>query len=837
MSADIARLVARVADLERRLGRSTRTSSLAYSSIENGAVEVYDEGGSLRAVVGTQPDGTAGINVVNGPPPPEPAAPAVTSVLGGIAAVWDGAFAEGAVTPLDFARVEVHTGTTPEFTPGPHTLAATLESPQGGLVTVPTGQPVHVRLVARNTSGAASLPSAPTGPVGPQLVVADDVLDGIVSEIKLAERAVTETKIALAAVSNQILADNAVTASKILAGAITADKIAALSITAEKIAALVITSDKIAARAITADKIAVNAVTADTLAAGSVAATHIKAGAVTADHLAIGVNGNLIPDPSFETGYIASRVAGVPGVAVVAGGNSSGKALRFTLTSAAPRTLAYDRFPVTAGERYWAAFDFKGGTDFVGRGGLLMFLQWLDTSGAHLSYSVISNVGPPADGIWRRETFIHAAPAGAAYCVPGLQSPTGSGTVYFDNVELRPVMSSATGGTRAEIAPDGLRLYDAQGEESVSLVTGRPNYVTLSTDGRPVATIDQRGNGGFADLSVAGELSVGGDPLEKILARLPRGLVAVDYMATAVTAGSSEYGYIELAFESDTSRMYRVVFDAYADPNVAGGEIAVVLRDGGAATPTISSPQIQSITQPLPGAGWNRVHLETIKSGAAFGGGVRRLLVSFWAQGGPAGQTVRLLGAAGYPGIFAVEDIGPYVPETGAYNTGGGIVTPAKKSYTKIYNASWSGSYANRSQYNSYYNSQCVQGYYSSTNGMQSALIGFPASLATDLSGAAIQRAEIFLYYEHWYSNSGGTAVLKAHKHASRPASFSCDSEAMSVSWSRNQGKWVDITAIFDSNLWRGVALDPNNSSSAFYGRARGVGEAYPPQLKVTYVK
>ncbi|KOX33034.1 MULTISPECIES: hypothetical protein [unclassified Streptomyces] len=757
MSSDITRLVARVADLERRLSRSTRTSSLAYSSIENGAVEVYDEDGSLRAVVGTQPDGTAGINVVNGPPPPEPAAPAVTSVLGGIAAVWDGTFAEGAVTPLDFARVEVHTGTAPEFTPGPHTLAATLESPQGGLVTVPTEQPVHVRLVARNTSGAASEPSASTGPVGPEPVVAEDVLDGSITEPKIAERAVN--------------------------------------------------------------------------------ATHIKLGAVTVDHLAVGVTGNLIPDPSFETGYIASRIVGLPGVAVVTGGNSSGKALRFTLISSAPRTLLYSRFPVTAGERYWAAFDFKGGTDFVGRNGLLMSLQWLDTNGAHLSYSVISNAGPPADGVWRRGTFIHAAPAGAAYCVPGLQSPTGSGTVYFDNVELRPVMSSATGGTRAEIAPDGLRLYDAQGEESVSLVTGRPNYLTLSTDGRPVATIDQQGNGAFSDLSVAGELSVGGDPLERILARLPRGLVAVDYMATAVTAGSSEYGYIELAFEADTSRMYKITFDAYADPNVAGGEIAVVLRDGGAATPTISSPQIQSITQPLPGAGWTRVHLETIKSGGALGGGVRRLLVSFWAQGGPAGQTVRLLGAAPYLGIFAVEDIGPYVPETGVYNTGGGTVTPAKKSYTKIYNASWSGSYANRSQYNAYYNNQCLQGYYSSTNGMQSALIGFPASLATDLSGASIQRAELFLYYEHWYSNTGGTAVLKAHKHASRPASFSCDSEAMSVSWSRNQGKWVDITAIFDSTLWRGIALDPNNSSSAFYGRARGVGEAYAPQLKVTYVK
>ncbi|MCH0562135.1 hypothetical protein [Streptomyces sp. MUM 2J] len=390
---------------------------------------------------------------------------------------------------------------------------------------------------------------------------------------------------------------------------------------------------------------------------------------------------------------------------------------------------------------------------------------------------------------------------------------------------------------RAELSPQGLRLYDASGDEAVSLTTGTPNYLTLTNNGTAVATIDQDGNTGVGDLSVAGRLIIAGDPIETYLSGFARGLVAIDYQATSVTAGTTDYGFVELSFDADTSRMYRVVLDCYADPSASGGELVLALKDGGPSTPSISSPQIQSAIYPLPTAGYRRIHLETIRSGAAFGAGLHRLLVTFRCRYGPDGQTVRLFGGSNHPGVMYIEDLGPYVPETGQYNTGGGTTTPPKKTYTKTYNASWSGSYANRGSYNSYYGNKCLQGYYSSTNGMQASLIGFPSALATDLSGATIQKAEIYLYFDHWYYNSGGKAVVKAHKHTSRPSTFSSDSEAKTISWGKNVGKWVDITSVFDSTSWRGIALDPNNSDKTYYGRAQGVGQTYPPKLRVTYTK
>ncbi|MCW7991492.1 hypothetical protein XF35_41435 [Streptomyces platensis subsp. clarensis] len=99
---------ATLASIERRLAAVERTSRLSSASLDDTAIEIRDTGGSLRALVGQQPDGTTAVNVVNGPVPPTPTTPLVQSVLGGIAASWDGAFADGSITPLDFARVEVH---------------------------------------------------------------------------------------------------------------------------------------------------------------------------------------------------------------------------------------------------------------------------------------------------------------------------------------------------------------------------------------------------------------------------------------------------------------------------------------------------------------------------------------------------------------------------------------------------------------------------------------------------------------------------------------------------------------------------------------------------------
>ena len=290
-------LAAEVARLRREVAEIRKGQRVAHgASIENAALEVKDDTGSLRAIVGQQQDGTSGIQVVNGPPPPAPSAPIVASVLGGVTASWDGQFAAGAVIPLDWSRVEVHAAASSGFDPVPETLRDTIETAQGATVVVPTDVPVYVRLVARNTSGAASPASTEAGPYGPEPVVASGLLDGIVTTTKLADDAVTAAKVATgaidtdalqaAAVTAATIAADAVTAAAIATGAVDADAIAAAAVGSTQIADGAITTPKITTGAVTADQVAANAITAAKIAANAVVAGTIATGAVTADTIA-----------------------------------------------------------------------------------------------------------------------------------------------------------------------------------------------------------------------------------------------------------------------------------------------------------------------------------------------------------------------------------------------------------------------------------------------------------------------------------------------------------------------------------------------------------------------
>jgi hypothetical protein len=295
--------------LRKKLEEIERAARLKHASIDDTSIEVRDDTGSLRALVGMQADGTTAVNVVNGPPPPQPTTPVVASVLGGVTASWDGAFADGSPVPLDFSRIEVHASTSSGFTPDTSTLKATIESPQAGTAVVVTDDPVYVRLMARSTSGTASTPSDQTGPAGPTEVVASDVLDGIITTVKLADDAVTQAKVAAGAIGTTEISDDAVTTPKIIAGAVQTAQIAADAVNASKIAAGAITTGKLDALAVTTDKIAANAITVAKLAAGSVDATALAADAITGKTITGGtITGTVVTGGTVQTATSGERI-------------------------------------------------------------------------------------------------------------------------------------------------------------------------------------------------------------------------------------------------------------------------------------------------------------------------------------------------------------------------------------------------------------------------------------------------------------------------------------------------------------------------------------------------
>jgi hypothetical protein len=221
MPADIGQMLVR---LEQRLAAVEAQSRLSHASLDDAALQVKDASGGLRGILGVQIDGTAAVNIVNGGPPPVPSTPSVAPALGGIAAGWDGTFTDGAIIPLDWARVEVHASPTAGFTPTADSLVATIETAQGGIAYVPATAPQYVRLLARNTSGTASAPTSTVGPYAPRPVA---------GEIGIGE--ITATLIADGAVTTPKVFANAITTAKLSAGSVDATALKADAITGKTI--------------------------------------------------------------------------------------------------------------------------------------------------------------------------------------------------------------------------------------------------------------------------------------------------------------------------------------------------------------------------------------------------------------------------------------------------------------------------------------------------------------------------------------------------------------------------------------------------------------------------
>ncbi|MFE1923393.1 hypothetical protein ACFW91_12580 [Streptomyces asoensis] len=232
MSSDIVRLAARVAVLERQLARTTRTARMAYSSVEDGAIEVYDQDGILRGSMGLQDDGTVGFVAHNGPPPPTPAPPVVESALSGLTVTWPGTWTGAETAPLDLAEVQVHLSTTADAEPDTTSPVAAFHTAAGGSITLATDTytPLWVRLIAVNTSGTAGEPSTAVQGQA-RKAVPDDLVNAIIDETKLARGAVTAAALALGAVNTTALADGAVLAEKLAANSVTLGKVASGAIT------------------------------------------------------------------------------------------------------------------------------------------------------------------------------------------------------------------------------------------------------------------------------------------------------------------------------------------------------------------------------------------------------------------------------------------------------------------------------------------------------------------------------------------------------------------------------------------------------------------------------
>lgn len=270
----------------------TKASQLKYSSIEDGAIAVFDREGLERLRLGLQPDGTFTSSSKNNPdPPPIPRVPLLTAGKGTIKIQSQGSILDDASWPADFSHLNVYASVNQ----GPNQRVGTMAVDPGMFVLGPLDYvPVEIWFTAVNHSRKESTASQ-SATATPEKVVGDDVLEGAISSLQLAAEAVTRAKIAVGAIGPVQLSDNAVRNEHVQAGAITGEEIAANTITALNIVARTITGlqieaqtilgEHIAARQIDAEKLISLSITANEIAANAITAGKLAAGSITADKL------------------------------------------------------------------------------------------------------------------------------------------------------------------------------------------------------------------------------------------------------------------------------------------------------------------------------------------------------------------------------------------------------------------------------------------------------------------------------------------------------------------------------------------------------------------------
>jgi len=121
--------------------------------------------------------------LTDGTPPNQPSTPTVSNYLGVLIGEWDGLDSTAGAMPVDFARCDVHMSTTSGFTPDASTFNQSLAG--AGVWTIanlPYDTPQYFKLIAYDTNGNASTPSAQaTGT--PLAVVTDDMAQDAIDSI------------------------------------------------------------------------------------------------------------------------------------------------------------------------------------------------------------------------------------------------------------------------------------------------------------------------------------------------------------------------------------------------------------------------------------------------------------------------------------------------------------------------------------------------------------------------------------------------------------------------------------------------------------------------------
>jgi hypothetical protein len=437
---------------------------------------------------------------------------------------------------------------------------------------------------------------------------------------------------------------------------------------------------------------------------------------------------------------------------------------------------------------------------------------------------------PPVGGLWEST----ATDADGVYRVTG---PDANGVPVATERPYTTVetASRASSRTLTVSRPDGEGGAQATTELGRSDTPDRLNLRDL--DGRTQALFDAAtGNGAVSGEMSVGGLRVDGDTLAEILEPLPRGILE-QYWGSGDSLpsggfGPNPYGIVKFAFPGKANRRY-LLRASGAVRGPAGQFADFALRRSIGGTATAGSPRVKTWRVPFTAADsmfelshpWSHgvdANIELLLTLQSSGDGP-----AFMAAGGADGDWV---------GHYWLEDLGYIDPNpaiTATWTSGGGtpysgdaladatMASTVTKEYASTWQRSWRGS--------TIVSDFLHHGYY---GGLQRySMVGFGGTIATDLSGATINKVEALVDNESWWGSSGTIYVGSATDTAA-PASPVTTGTTANTVMDEGVQRWVPVGGFSPTSRAITLGVGAGTGTGA-YGKFRYTGV----RLRISYTK
>ena len=414
------------------------------------------------------------------------------------------------------------------------------------------------------------------------------------------------------------------------------------------------------------------------------------------------------------------------------------------------------------------------------------------------------------------------------------------------------VSAGPLNSSHVEMSANGVRAFikeptDASPIENIRMGTAGNESFVVFKDAKPVAAIDRAGRGMFSGISIPVKeydangnlvrgLTVYGTEFESWIDPLAKGMLAYGSLSSLTDVGTTATKVEQVTVYLNQYRMYRISSHGryyLSDPS-AIGEIGIRLALGTRVYTTSTDIRTSGFV-----AGYYyhpTFHIQGLFRPAVSG----YYSIALVARCLPNSNSWYL--SIDEFADLMIEDIGVAVNNT--------VVAPnetdtSKRNYVSTWNATNSATYNGSNILRATPNLE--QGYVGGPNGDQHSLILFTGNavegeatktVASALTGATITKAEVYLYANYWYNNTGGTAMIRANTLTALATTAPTGTAVSVPAWPKPTGKWVDITTIFTTTM-RGIWLGKVASSDVIYSGSfdNHSSTINKPKLRLSYTR